>query len=56
MLTDASLSDDLKKEIVKSINLLFKDPNTTVIDFTSESLDKITLQQFIQKLLISETF
>jgi len=54
MLADASLSDDLKKEIVKSINLLFKDPNTSVIDFTSESLDKITLQQFIQKLLISE--
>lgn len=54
MLTDASLSDDLKIEIVKGINLLIQNPNTIVIDFTSESLDKITLQQFIQKLLISE--
>ncbi len=54
MLTDAKLNDDFKKEVVKNINLLFQNPNTTVIDFTSDSLDKITLQQFIQKLLISE--
>ncbi|WP_298140858.1 hypothetical protein [Flavobacterium sp.] len=54
MLTDAKLNDDLKKEVVKNINLLFQNPNTTVIDFTSDSFDKITLQQFIQKLLISE--
>jgi len=54
MLTDASLNDDLKKEVVKNINLLFQNPNTMVIDFTSDSFDKITLQQFIQKLLISE--
>lgn len=54
MLTDASLNDDLKNEIVKNINLLFQNPNTMVIDFTSDSFDKITLQQFIQKLLISE--
>jgi hypothetical protein len=54
MLTDASLHEDLKKEVVKNINLLFQNPNTMVIDFTSDSFDKITLQQFIQKLLISE--
>ncbi|MEC4003711.1 hypothetical protein OX283_003515 [Flavobacterium sp. SUN052] len=54
MLTDAKLNDDLKKEVVKNINLLFQNPNTMVIDFTSDSFDKITLQQFIQKLLISE--
>lgn len=54
MLTDASLNDDLKKEVVKNINLLFQNPNTMVIDFTSDSFDKIPLQQFIQKLLISE--
>ncbi|GAB3720374.1 hypothetical protein [Flavobacterium koreense] len=54
MLTDASLNDDLKNEVVKNINLLFQNPNTLVIDFTSDSFDKITLQQFIQKLLISE--
>lgn len=54
MLTDASLNDELKKEVVKSINLLFQNPNIMVIDFTSDSFDKITLQQFIQKLLISE--
>ena len=54
MLTDVSLNDDLKNEVVKNINLLFQNPNTLVIDFTSDSFDKITLQQFIQKLLISE--
>jgi hypothetical protein len=54
MLTDAKLNDDLKNEVVKNINLLFQNPNTLVIDFTSDSFDKITLQQFIQKLLISE--
>ena len=54
LLTDASLNDDLKKEVVKNINLLFQNPNTMVIDFTSDSFDKIPLQQFIQKLLISE--
>lgn len=54
MLTDAQLSDDLKKEVVKSINQFFNDTNTLVIDFTSESQDKIPLQQFLQKLLISE--
>lgn len=54
MLTDASLNDDLKKEVVKNINLLFQNPNTIVIDLTSDSFDKIPLQQFIQKLLISE--
>lgn len=54
MLTDATLNDDLKKEVVKNINLLFQNPNTMVIDFTSDSFDKITLQQLIQKLLISE--
>ncbi len=54
LLTDATLNDDLKKEVVKNINLLFQNPNTMVIDFTSDSFDKITLQQFIQKLLISE--
>lgn len=54
MLTDASLNVDLKNEVVKNINLLFQNPNTLVIDFTSDSFDKITLQQFIQKLLISE--
>jgi len=54
MLTDAKLNEDLKKEIVKNINLLFQNHNTMVIDFTSDSFDKIPLQEFIQKLLISE--
>ena len=54
MLTDVKLNEDLKKEVVKNINLLFQQPNITVIDFTSNSFDKIPLQQFIQKLLISE--
>lgn len=54
MLTDAKLPDDLKKEVIKSINQFFNDRNALVIDFTSESQDTIPLQQFIQKLLISE--
>jgi hypothetical protein len=54
LLTDASLDADLKKEVVDNIHLLYQNPNALVIDFTSDSLDKIPLPQFIQKLLISE--
>jgi|GEM_PF-1023630 len=54
LLTDASLDADLKKEVIDNIHLLFQNPNALVIDFTSDSLDKIPLTQFIQKLLISE--
>lgn len=54
LLTDANLDVDLKKEVVDNIHLLYQNPNAMVIDFTSESLDKIPLTQFIQKLLISE--
>ena len=54
MLTDANLKTDVKKEVVDNIHLLIQNPNVLVIDFTSESLHKIPLQQFIQKLLISE--
>ena len=54
MLTDANLKTDLKKEVIDNIHLLFQNSNVLVIDFTSESLNKIPLQQFIQKLLISE--
>lgn len=54
LLTDASLTDDLKKEIVKNINLLYKNQNEKILDFTSETYDTILLAQFIQKLLISE--
>ncbi len=54
MLTNASLRDDLKKEVVTNINQLYRNKNAMIIDFTSASFDKIPLQQFIQKLLISE--
>ncbi|MBY0487096.1 MAG: hypothetical protein K2P85_07930 [Flavobacteriaceae bacterium] len=54
MLTNASLSDDLKKEVVTNINQLYRNKNAMIIDFTSESFDKIPLQEFIQKLLISD--
>lgn len=54
MLTDASLPDDLKKEVVKNINLAYKNPNEMVVDFTSNSFEKIPLQQLIERLLISE--
>lgn len=54
LLTDASISDEAKNEIVKSITLLVKDSNAVFLDFTSESKDQITVQQLIQKLLISE--
>lgn len=54
MLTDAGLPNDLKKEVVKNIYLAFKNPNEIVIDFTSDTFEKITLQQLIQKLLVSK--
>jgi hypothetical protein len=54
MLTDASLTDDLKKEVIISIHQLYKNKNALVIDFTSAAFDTIPLEQFIQKLLISE--
>lgn len=54
MLTEASLTDDYKKEIVKNIQYIFKNQNPEVIDFTSVTHDKILLNVLIEKLLISE--
>lgn len=54
MLTDGNLKADVKKEVIDNIHLLVQNPNVLVVDFTSDSLHKIPLQQFIQKLLISE--
>jgi hypothetical protein len=54
MLTDASLTDGYKKEIVKNIQYIFKNQNPEVIDFTSTTKDKILLNALIEKLLISE--
>lgn len=54
LLTDATVDDDLKKEVITTVQQLYKNTNTKVIDFTSESRELIPLQQFLQKLLISE--
>lgn len=54
MLTDALLEDDLKKEIIENIHQLYQNSNAPIIDFTTDSMDKVALDQFIQKLLISE--
>ena len=54
LLTDTSLNDDTKKEIISNINLVFRNQNPMVIDVTSETLDAIELKKLIQKLLISE--
>lgn len=54
MLTDATLNDEVKKEVVTSINLLFNNQNPSVIDFTSEEKNSIPLQILIQKLLVSD--
>ncbi len=54
MLTDASLADDLKKEVVQNIKNCFQNQNPDVIDFTSETNDKIKLDSLIDKLLFSE--
>lgn len=54
MLTDANLDAHAKKEVINTIYLLFQNPNVIVTDFTTDSVNKITLSQFIQKLLISE--
>ena len=54
MLTDASLTNDLKKEVVKNIKNCFQNQNPDVIDFTSVTNDKIPLNSLIDKLLFSE--
>ena len=54
MLTDASLTDDLKKEVVKNIKNCFQNQNPDVIDFTSETNNKTALYSLIDKLLFSE--
>ena len=54
MLTDVSLTDDIKEEVIININLLFNNQNPLVIDFTSNNDDLIYLQTLIQKLLVSE--
>lgn len=54
MLTNSSLTNDVKKEVVTNINLLFNNQNPLVIDFTSDGNDLISLQKLIQKLLVSE--
>jgi hypothetical protein len=54
LLTDTSLTDEVKKEIISNINLLFDNQNPMVIDFTSEEKETIPLQTLIQKLLVSE--
>lgn len=54
MLTDASVTDDLKKEVIKNIKNSFQNQNPDVIDFTLETNDKIKLDSLIEKLLLSE--
>ena len=54
MLTDASLTDALKKEVVLNIKNCFQNQNPEVIDFTSETNDIIKLDLLIDKLLFSE--
>lgn len=54
MLTDASLTDALKNEVVKNIKNSFQNQNPEVIDFTSETNDQIKLYSLIDKLLLSE--
>ena len=54
LLTDATVDDELKKEVIKTIEQFYKNEYTQVIDFTSESRELIPLKQFLQKLLISE--
>lgn len=54
MLTDASLTEDLKKEVIKNIKNIFENRNTEVLDFTSETNDTIKLDSLIEKLLLSK--
>ena len=54
LLTDPSVDADLKNEVIKTIEQLYKNSNSTIIDFTAESRELIPLAQFLQKLLISE--
>jgi len=50
LLGDSSTSDSLKKEIITSIYLLFKDKNTLVTDFTSGGHQKIELTLLLNKV------
>lgn len=54
LLTDTSLSNDLKKEVIKNIKNCFQNQNPDVIDFISETNGKIKLNSLIDKLLLSE--
>ncbi len=54
LLSDTTLTPDLKKEVIDNIYLLFNNENVPVADFTSTQLETISLSQLIQKLLQSK--
>lgn len=54
LLTDSNINNELKTEIIKNINLLYNAKNEIVVDFASSNLEKIRLQDFIQKLMNSK--
>lgn len=53
ILTDASLTDAYKKEVVNNIKAIFKNQNPPVIDLTSEAETIVLLDDLISKLLVS---
>lgn len=54
LLTNPTVSDEAKKEVVANIRLLFKNQTVMVPDFTAAKPDMISLQLLTDKLLISE--
>lgn len=55
LLTETTVSPDLKKEVIDNIYLLFNNKNVLVTDFTSPKLETISLSQLIQKLIESKS-
>lgn len=53
LLTDPTISNDLKKEIITAIFSLYKENNVSIINFLSSEKEKISLAEFL-KLLENE--
>lgn len=54
LLTDSSLTADLKKEVINNIYLLFNNKDPQVIDLTSANFDSIPLSELLQNLMKSK--
>ncbi|MEC4048328.1 hypothetical protein OX284_002720 [Flavobacterium sp. SUN046] len=54
LLTDASLTADLKKEVINNIYLLFNNKDPQVVNLTSSNFESIPLSKLLQNLMKSK--